>query len=82
MAAGCTGGPCAGQNTTKARFHAAQVKSGDIKVCDGVLGEQLFDALVTDLHQRNEKKEKTVHRALLGELAAVTHIADVAVAVE
>jgi hypothetical protein len=31
--------------------------------CDGVLDEQLFDALVTDLHRRNEKKEKTVHRA-------------------
>ena len=82
LATGCTGGPFAGQNATKARFHAAQVKGGGIKVCDGVLDEQLFDALVTNLHRRNEKKEKTVRRALLSELAAVTHIADVAVAVE
>ena len=48
LAAGCTGGPFAGQNETKARFHAAQVKGGCTKVCDGVPGEQLSDALVTD----------------------------------
>ena len=82
LAAGCTGGPFAGHNATKARFHAAQVKGGGIKVCDGVLGEQLFDALVTDLHRGNEKTETTIHSALLSELAAVTHIANVAVAVE
>ena len=82
LAAVCTGGPFSGQNATKARFHAAQVKSGDIKVCDGVLDEQLSDTLVTDIHRRNEKREKAVHRALLNALAAATHIADVAVAVE
>ena len=58
------------------------MKDGGIKVCDGVLDEQLFGALITDLHRLNEKKEKTVHRALLGELAATTHTADVAVTVE
>ena len=36
---GCTEGPFAGQNATKARFHAAQVKGGGIKVCDGVLDD-------------------------------------------
>ena len=82
LAGGCSGGPFAGHTATKARFHAAQVKGGGIKVCDGVLGEQLFDALVTDLHRGNEKTETTIHRALLSELAAVTHIANVAVAVE
>ena len=82
MATGCTGRSFAGQNVIKARFYAAQVKGCGTKVCGGVLGRQLFDALVADLHRRNEKKEKTVHRALLSELAAVTHIADVAVAVE
>ena len=34
LAAGCTGGPFAGQNATKARFHAAQVEGGGIKVCE------------------------------------------------
>ena len=57
---------------------SASEGGGGIKVCDGVLDEQLFDALVTNLPRRNEKKEKTVRRALLSELAAVTHIADVA----
>ena len=74
--------PFAAQNATEARLHAAQVKGGGIKVCDGVPGEQLFDALVTDLHRRNEKKEKTPHHALLSELAAATHITDVAVTAE
>ena len=81
LATGCTVGPLTGQNATKARFHAAQVTGSGIKVCDGVLCEQLFDALVTDLHRRNEKTEKTGYRALLSELAAAAHIADVAVAV-
>ena len=54
LAGGCSGGPFAGQNATKARFHAAQVKGGGIKVCDGVLDEHLFGALVADLHRRNE----------------------------
>ena len=39
-------------------------------------------AIATNLHRGNKPTEKTVHRALLSELAAVTHIADVAVAVE
>ena len=88
MAAGCTGGPFAEPNATKARSHAAQVKggagTGGIRVCGGVLDEQLLDALVTDLHRsrRNEKKEKTVHRALLSELAAAAHTADVTVTAE
>ena len=82
LAAGCTGGAFVEQNATMARFHAAQVKGGDIKVCNGVLDEQPFDALVTNLHRRNEKKEKTVHRALLSELAATTRIADMAVSAE
>ena len=58
------------------------MKGGSIKVCDSVLGDQPFGALVTDLYRRNEKKENTVHRALLSELAAATHIADIAVALE
>ena len=82
LAVGCTGGPFAGQNATEARFRVAQVKGGGIRVCDGVFDEQLFDVLATDLHRRNEKKGKTVHRALLIGLVAATHIADVAVAVE
>ena len=58
------------------------MKGGGTKVCGGVLCEQLFDTLVIHLHRRNEKKEKRVHRALQSELAAATHIADVAAAVE
>ena len=82
LADGCTGGPFAGKNANKARFHAAHEKGDGIKVCGGMLDEQLFDTLVTDLHRRNEKKENTVHRALLSELAAATHIADVAITAE
>ena len=69
LAAGCTGGPFAGHDANKARFHAAQVKGGGTQVCGGVLDEQLFDTLVTDLDWRNEKKGKAVHRAL----AETTH---------
>ena len=53
MVAVCSGEPFAGHNATKTRFHAAQVEGGGIKVCDGVLGEHLFDARVTGLHRRN-----------------------------
>ena len=50
MAGSCSRGPFAGHNVTEARFHAAHVVGGGIKVCDCVLDEHLFDALVTDLH--------------------------------
>ena len=53
LGGGYTGGPFTGHNATKARFLTAQAKGGGIKVCDGVLDEHLFDALVTDLHPRN-----------------------------
>ena len=53
MTGGCSGGPFSGKNATRARFHAAQVKGGGIKVCGGVLDEHLFDALVADLHRRS-----------------------------
>ena len=58
------------------------MKGGGTKVCDGVLGEQLFGAPVTDLQCHNEKKEEMVNRALLSEPATATHIADVTVAAE
>ena len=59
LAGGCTEGPFAGHNTTKTRFHAAQVKGGGIKVCNGMLDEQLFGTLGTDLTpaQREEGED-------------------------
>ena len=42
------------------------MKGGSIKVCDGVLDEHLFDALVTDLHRRNAPMDGSDHCATGG----------------
>ena len=65
MAGGCSGGPFAGHNATKARFHTAQVKGGGIKVWDGV-HDHPFNALATDLHRRNTLMDCSGHCATGG----------------